>query len=65
MNATRYEVYQDAGSLWRWRLRAPNGRIVADSAEAYSRRSKAEDAVARVRRYGAARRVDFIAPAEA
>lgn len=27
-------VYKSAGS-WRWRLKSANGRIVADSAEAY------------------------------
>lgn len=35
---------------WRWRLRAANGRIVADSAEAYRRR---RDAVAIAQRIAA------------
>lgn len=29
------EIYEDLGNAWRWRLVASNGRIVADSAEAY------------------------------
>lgn len=34
----RLEVYQDTQSQWRWRLRAANGRTIADSAEGYTRR---------------------------
>jgi uncharacterized protein YegP (UPF0339 family) len=30
-----FEVYQDRGGEWRWRLVAANGNIVADSAEGY------------------------------
>lgn len=37
--------YQDTAGLWRWRLRAPNGRIVADSGESYSKRSNLTRAV--------------------
>ncbi len=36
--AARFEVYSDAVGDWRWRLRAGNGRIVADSAEGYASR---------------------------
>jgi len=32
-----YRVYPDAAGEWRWRLVAANGRIVADSAEGYTR----------------------------
>ena len=31
-----FETYKDAGGDHRWRLRAANGRIVADSAEGYA-----------------------------
>lgn len=31
------EVYQDRRGGWRWRLRARNGNIVADSGESYTR----------------------------
>jgi uncharacterized protein YegP (UPF0339 family) len=33
-------VYQSADG-WRWRMVAPNGRVIADSGEAYSRRGNA------------------------
>ena len=30
-----YEYYKDHKGEWRWRLKAANGRIIADSAESY------------------------------
>ena len=38
MKNPKVEVYRDKGGKWRWRARARNGHIVADSAEGYSRR---------------------------
>lgn len=35
MNA---EIYKDAKGKWRWRLRARNGRILADSGQGYVRK---------------------------
>ena len=35
------EVYQDAVGDWRWRAKAGNGEIVADSGEGYVSRSHA------------------------
>jgi uncharacterized protein YegP (UPF0339 family) len=32
------EVYRDARGEYRWRVRAANGRIVADSSEGYANR---------------------------
>ncbi len=48
-----FEVYQDNAEEWRWRLRAANGELVADSGEGYANRSKAMDAVERVQSYAA------------
>lgn len=31
----RFELYRDARKELRWRIRAKNGRIIADSAESY------------------------------
>jgi len=42
----KLHVYQ-AEDGWRWRLRARNGRIVADGAEAYVSRSNAVRATVR------------------
>lgn len=41
----KIEVYQDAKGEWRWRAKAGNGRIVAESGEGYSSMSGAERAV--------------------
>jgi uncharacterized protein YegP (UPF0339 family) len=35
----RFEVYQDGGGEWRWRLLASNGAVVAVSAEGYRKNS--------------------------
>jgi Domain of unknown function (DUF1508) len=40
------EVYP-AGDGWRWRKWAANGRIVAESGEAYTRKSDATEAASR------------------
>lgn len=34
----RYKLYKDESGQWRWRLLAKNGKVIADSAEAYKRR---------------------------
>jgi len=44
-----FEFYRDRAKEWRWRLRASNGRIVADSGEGYKRRIAVKNAVWRFR----------------
>jgi uncharacterized protein YegP (UPF0339 family) len=36
-------IYQDARKQWRWRILSRNGRIIADSGEAYTRRTRCMD----------------------
>ena len=31
----QYQIYKDTAGYFRWRLRAENNRIIADSAESY------------------------------
>jgi len=50
-DADRYERYEDEAGDWRWRLVAPNGELVADSGQGYSRESTLEEAVERLARY--------------
>lgn len=45
----RFETYQDKAGEWRWRLRAANGLIVADSAESYAKKANALRAATAVR----------------
>jgi uncharacterized protein YegP (UPF0339 family) len=35
-----YHYYKDTKGEWRWRLKASNGRIIADSGEGYSNESE-------------------------
>lgn len=57
----RFELYRDAGGQWRWRLRARNGEVVADSGEGYVRREDCEHGIALVRQSAEARIVDMTA----
>lgn len=36
----KFEIYQDAMNEWRFRILAPNGRIVADGGEGYKTEAK-------------------------
>lgn len=45
----KFHIYQDARGEWRWRLKARNGRIVADSGEGYVRQGNAVRAAEMVR----------------
>lgn len=45
-----FETYKDAKGEWRWRLKANNHRILCDSAEGFSKRSKALENIEKVRR---------------
>ena len=51
MSAT-FELYEDKGGEYRWRLRHSNGNIIADSGEGYASKSGAKDAIGRVRAHG-------------
>lgn len=50
--ATGYEFdrYIDRNGEWRWRFKAPNGRIMADSAEGYSSLDALNDAIAVIKK---------------
>ena len=48
MESAEFEVYQDSAGEWRWRLKASNDEVVADSAEGYTRQGDASRAAERV-----------------
>lgn len=48
MGAT-FELYEDAGGQWRWRLVHDNGNIIADSGEGYASRQKAKQGIQSVK----------------
>ena len=45
----RIQLYKDEAYLWRWRMKAGNGKITADSGEGYSRRDSALRAAYRLK----------------
>jgi len=44
-----FRIYRDARGEWRWRLKAGNGRCLADSGEGYRERRACVAAVQRLR----------------
>ena len=45
-----FEVYKDKSSSWRWRLKADNGKVIADCGEGYSSKSACKDGLAVVKK---------------
>jgi uncharacterized protein YegP (UPF0339 family) len=50
MAKARFVVYNDARDEYRWRFRASNGEIIADSAEGYVRKTDCLAGIALVRK---------------
>ena len=44
-----FEVYEDKGDQWRWRLKHVNGNIIADGSEGYASKQKAKQGLESVR----------------
>lgn len=49
----QFEIYRDSAEEYRWRLRANNGNIVADSGQGYSRRVDCENGIEHVKEQAA------------
>jgi uncharacterized protein YegP (UPF0339 family) len=47
--ALRFELYRDSRRLFRWRLKAANGRILGTSSEGYTAKSDCRTAIDRIR----------------
>lgn len=45
----KFELYKDRSSEFRWRLRADNGKIIADSGEGYTTKQNAEHGISLVK----------------
>ena len=56
MKSVRFEVYEDVGKFWRWKLIAANGEIVAQG-ESHTRRNDAVRAACAVREQVAGARI--------
>ena len=49
-----YYVYRDSQDHWRWRLRAANNRVIADSGESYVNKQDCVSAIGLVKGSGQA-----------
>ena len=47
---SQFELYEDRGGQWRWRLRHRNGNLIAGSGEGYTRQHDAQNGMQAVRR---------------
>ena len=45
----KFEIYKDAAGKFRWRLKAPNGQIIASSGEAYESRDACKNGIQSVK----------------
>lgn len=46
----KFELYKDRHGEWRWRLRARNGKAIAESGEGYKQRARCVAGIRLVRR---------------
>jgi uncharacterized protein YegP (UPF0339 family) len=49
MAQPEFEIYKDAGGDYRWRLQNSKNKIIADSAEGYTRKDAVEEAISNVK----------------
>ncbi|MBN1693275.1 MAG: YegP family protein [Dehalococcoidales bacterium] len=47
--AATFELYEDKGGEYRWRLRHQNGQIIADSGEGYVNKEDAKNGIQSVK----------------
>lgn len=51
---TRFVVYKDKSDEWRWRFRADNDKIIADSGEGYVNKQDCRNAIGILKRQASA-----------
>jgi len=54
-----FEIYRDAAGEWRWRLKAANHEVMADSGEGYQNLADCRVAVTKVKRTNPATPVEL------
>jgi uncharacterized protein YegP (UPF0339 family) len=57
-SSATFEVYQDKGGEYRWRLKAGNGQTIATSGEGYSQKSSCLSAIESVKRAAAEAKIE-------
>lgn len=56
----KFEVFASRNKQWRWRLRAKNGRVVANSGESYRRKIDCLTSIKLVKKAGKKTQVEFL-----
>ena len=56
----KFEIYRDARREFRWRLKAANGRIIADSSEGYDSREGARRGAENVKAHASSAPIEDI-----
>ncbi len=54
----KFVIYKDRSNEYRWRLKAANGRIVADSGEGYVNKSDCRAAIELIKRHASSAAVE-------
>ena len=52
-NSYEFDRYKDSAGEWRWRFKAPNGKIMADSGEGYTTLISCDNAIDVIKREAA------------
>ena len=55
---TKFQIYQDRKGEYRWRLRASNGEIIADSNEGYSSKTSCKHGIDLIKQQAAGAEVE-------
>jgi uncharacterized protein YegP (UPF0339 family) len=55
---TKFQIYQDRKGEYRWRLRARNGEVIADSNEGYSSKANCKHGIDLVKQQAASAEVE-------
>jgi uncharacterized protein YegP (UPF0339 family) len=55
-----FELYKDQKHEWRWRLKADNGKTVADSGEGYKNKEDATHEIDQIKRHASAATVKHV-----
>ncbi len=58
MSKWLFHTYDDRAGEWRWQLKSANGKIVADSAEGYTRLADVREAAQRVKENAGSAEID-------
>jgi uncharacterized protein YegP (UPF0339 family) len=52
-----FERYKDKADEWRWRLKAKNGKIIADSSEGYKNLADCDAMINKIKQHGSSANV--------